>query len=127
LEYRRISAKSIAEQLGISRERVGVVIHEDLAVLVACFLPGRAKDLSPPLCIHFRKIAMQIGDNNVYFVLFLEVILLCGTFKFCCVVPSNFVVWYLQNRLLYAEEQLAFIFSPLIHHGEEAGWDTAPA
>jgi len=27
---RRISAKSIAEQLGISRERVGSVIHEDL-------------------------------------------------------------------------------------------------
>jgi len=30
LEDRRISAKSIAEQLGISRERVGSVIHEDL-------------------------------------------------------------------------------------------------
>ena len=30
LEDRRISAKSIAEQLGISRERVGFVIHEDL-------------------------------------------------------------------------------------------------
>jgi len=30
LEYRRISAKSIAEQLGISRERVGSIIHEDL-------------------------------------------------------------------------------------------------
>ena len=27
---RRISAKSIAEQLGISRERVGSIIHEDL-------------------------------------------------------------------------------------------------
>jgi len=27
---RRISAKSIAEQLGISRERVGFIIHEDL-------------------------------------------------------------------------------------------------
>jgi predicted HTH transcriptional regulator len=26
----RISAKSIAEQLGISRERVGSIIHEDL-------------------------------------------------------------------------------------------------
>ena len=30
LEYRRISAKSIAEQLGISHERVGSIIHEDL-------------------------------------------------------------------------------------------------
>ena len=29
LEDRRISAKSIAEQLGISRERVGSNIHED--------------------------------------------------------------------------------------------------
>jgi predicted XRE-type DNA-binding protein len=29
LEDRRISAKSVAEQLGISRERVGSVIHED--------------------------------------------------------------------------------------------------
>jgi len=30
LEDRRTSAKSIAEQLGISRERVGSIIHEDL-------------------------------------------------------------------------------------------------
>jgi len=30
LEDRRISAKQIAEQLGISRERVGSIIHEDL-------------------------------------------------------------------------------------------------
>jgi len=30
LEARRISAKSITEQLGISRERVGSIIHEDL-------------------------------------------------------------------------------------------------
>jgi len=30
LEDRRISPKSIAEQLGISRERVGSIIHEDL-------------------------------------------------------------------------------------------------
>jgi len=30
LEYRRISAKSIAEQLGISRERFGSIIHADL-------------------------------------------------------------------------------------------------
>jgi len=30
LEDRRISAKSIAEQLGISREWVGCITHEDL-------------------------------------------------------------------------------------------------
>ena len=30
LEDRRISAKSIDEQLGISRDRVGSIIHEDL-------------------------------------------------------------------------------------------------
>ena len=30
LEYHRISAKSIAEQLGISRERAGSIIHEEL-------------------------------------------------------------------------------------------------
>ena len=30
LEDRRISAKLIAEQLGISRERVGSIIYEDL-------------------------------------------------------------------------------------------------
>jgi predicted HTH transcriptional regulator len=30
LENRRISSKSIAEQLRISRERVGFIIHEDL-------------------------------------------------------------------------------------------------
>jgi len=30
LEDRRISAKSIVEQLGISRERFGSLIHEDL-------------------------------------------------------------------------------------------------
>ena len=32
LEHRRISIKSIAEQLGISLERVGSIIHEDLGM-----------------------------------------------------------------------------------------------
>ena len=32
LAYRRISVKSIAEQLGISRERFGSIIHEDLDI-----------------------------------------------------------------------------------------------
>jgi len=36
LEDRRISAKSIAEQLGISRERVGSIIHEDLDMRKPC-------------------------------------------------------------------------------------------
>jgi hypothetical protein len=49
LEDRRISAKSIAEQLRISRERVGSIIREDVDVLLTCFLPGRAKDLSAPV------------------------------------------------------------------------------
>jgi len=49
LEDRRISAKSIAEQLGISHERVGSIIHEDLDMFVACFLSGQVKDLSAPL------------------------------------------------------------------------------
>jgi len=33
LEDRQISAKSIAEQLGISREQVGSIIHEDVEAL----------------------------------------------------------------------------------------------
>ena len=43
LEYRRISAKSIAEQLGISRERVASIIHEDLYTrkLFAKWVPKR--------------------------------------------------------------------------------------
>ena len=32
LEVRRISAKSITEQLGISREGVGSIFHEDLGI-----------------------------------------------------------------------------------------------
>ena len=49
MEDHRISAKSIAEQLSISRERVGSIIREDLDTLVAFLLRGRAKDLSVPL------------------------------------------------------------------------------
>jgi hypothetical protein len=49
LEDRRISAKSISEQLGVSRERFGSIIHEDLDMLEAYFLPDRVKDLSAPL------------------------------------------------------------------------------
>ena len=41
LEDRRISAKSIAEQLGITRERVGSIIHEglDMRKLSAKWVP----------------------------------------------------------------------------------------
>jgi len=41
LEYRQISAKSIAEQLSISRERVGSIIHEglDMRKLSAKWVP----------------------------------------------------------------------------------------
>jgi len=40
LEDRRILAKSIVEQLGISRERVGSIIHEDLDVREALHEEG---------------------------------------------------------------------------------------
>jgi len=45
LEDYRISAKSTAEQLGISRERVGSIIHEDLDMrkLTAKWVPKRLK------------------------------------------------------------------------------------
>jgi hypothetical protein len=36
LEDRRISAKSIAEQLGIWRERVGSIIHEGAIQMISC-------------------------------------------------------------------------------------------
>jgi len=36
LEHRRISAKSIAEQLGISHERDGSIIHQDLDMWKLC-------------------------------------------------------------------------------------------
>jgi len=36
LEDRRISAKIIAEQLGVSREWVGSIIHEDLDIRIMC-------------------------------------------------------------------------------------------
>ena len=36
LKDRQISAKSIAQQLGISRERVGSIIHEDLDMQKLC-------------------------------------------------------------------------------------------
>jgi hypothetical protein len=58
LKDRRNSAKLIAEQLGIPRERVGSIIHKDLDKLVACFHPGRAKDLSAPPVQSFKEVFM---------------------------------------------------------------------
>ena len=63
MEDRRISAKSIAQQLGISRERGGFIILEDLDMLVACFLPGRAKDLSAPLYLPLPFL-LRPGKNQ---------------------------------------------------------------
>jgi hypothetical protein len=60
LEDCRISVKSIAEQLGISFERVGSIIHEDLDMLVACFLPGQAKDSKAHLYVAERNICLLI-------------------------------------------------------------------
>jgi hypothetical protein len=64
LEDRQISVKSIAEQLGISRERVGSITHEDLDMLVACFLPGRAKELSTPLYMKLSR-SILLRTRNV--------------------------------------------------------------
>ena len=61
LEDRRISAKSIVEQLGISRERVGSIIHEDLDTLVS-FLVGLRTYQYP--CI-------SLGEAEVWFHAFL--------------------------------------------------------
>ena len=46
LEDRRISAKSIIEQLGISRERVGSIIHEDLDMRKLSAMPERGSKTS---------------------------------------------------------------------------------
>jgi len=59
LEDSRISSKLIAEQLDISRERVGSIIHAGLDTLVAFFLPGRAKDLSAPLYFNCLDLKQQ--------------------------------------------------------------------
>ena len=71
MEDRRISAESKDEQMGISRERVGPFIHEDLDMLVACFLPGWAKDLTAPL-----YMLCSDGMNRL--------ILFCAFYKLNC-------------------------------------------
>jgi hypothetical protein len=68
LEDRQILAKSIAEQLGNSRERVGSIIHEDLDMLLACFLPGWAKDLLAALYSLISYFGMT--DDKGHFRIF---------------------------------------------------------
>jgi len=70
LKDRRISAKSITEQLGISRERVGSIIHEDLDMrkLSAKWVPKYLNEdqkrqrcqSSEQLLVFFR------GDSNYF-------------------------------------------------------------
>jgi hypothetical protein len=69
LEDSRISAKSTAEQLGISREQVGSINHEDLDRLVTCFLPGRAKDLSAPLYKERILCDAEVKDPLIWIVI----------------------------------------------------------
>jgi len=59
LDDRRISAKSVAEQLGISRERVGSIIHEDLEMrnLSAKWVPYRlSADQKRQRCQSFEQL-----------------------------------------------------------------------
>jgi len=63
LEDRRISAKSIAEQLGISRERVGSIIHEDLDMR-----KFSAKWL--PKCLHVDQKRQRCQSSEQYLEFF---------------------------------------------------------
>jgi hypothetical protein len=78
LEDHQISAKSTAEQLGISRERVESNIHEDLDMLIARVFPGRAKDLSAPMCNPSHMIICELL-SLVY--IWLCITLCCGAQK----------------------------------------------
>jgi hypothetical protein len=57
LEDRRISAKSIAEQLGISRERVGSIIHKDLDMRKSRYCEWRKEVHFCACCISRMAIA----------------------------------------------------------------------
>ena len=64
LEDHRISAKSIADQLGISRERVGSIIHEDLdkRMLSAKWVPKCMNvDEKRQRCILFEQLLEFFG------------------------------------------------------------------
>jgi len=76
LEDRRISAKSIAEQLGISRERVGSIIHEDSDMwkLSAVWVPKCLNaDQKRQRCQTARSIwyPVTIGDHRRNLVILL--------------------------------------------------------
>jgi hypothetical protein len=67
--YQDADRSSRAEKLGISHLWVGSIIHEDLDMLVACFLPGRAKDLSAPLYIFYvTKATPSWQCKGIYLV-----------------------------------------------------------
>ena len=64
LEHRRISAKSIAEQLGISRERVGSIIHKDFDM----------RNLSAklvPKCLNVDQKRQRCQSSEEWLVFFL--------------------------------------------------------
>jgi len=61
-EDRRISAKSIAEQLGVSRERVGSIIHEDLDMRNLS-----AKWVSKCLNADQKRQRCQLSDQHLEF------------------------------------------------------------
>ena len=65
LKHRRISAKSIAEQLGISRERVGSIIHEDLDMrkLSAKWVP-KCLNADEKCCLSTCGIFSAMRDPN---------------------------------------------------------------
>ena len=70
LEDRRISAKSIAEQLGISRERVGSIIHEDLDMrkLSAKWVPKCLKaDKNRQLCQSSEQLLEFFSARSKWF------------------------------------------------------------
>jgi len=70
-EGRRISAKSIAEQLGISRERVGSIIHEDLDMrkLSEKWVPKFLNaDQKRQLCQSSEQILEFFRRNSNYFL-----------------------------------------------------------
>ena len=84
LEDRQISAKSIAEQLVVSRERVGPIIHEDLDMrkLSAKWVPKRLNadqkckrcQSSDQLLEFLRRdpndfLSGAIGDHGRYLVI----------------------------------------------------------
>ena len=71
LEDSRISAKSIREQLGISRERVGSIIHEDLNMLKlsAKWVPNRPNaDQKLQRCQSSEKILEFFRGDPKYFL-----------------------------------------------------------